>query len=129
MLAALWSASLIVAAFFAPAYRGVTTSVPCAGCQPVIEQESRTLVEMNGLGVLIPVALPLATSGAVAAFLARARGSGRSALFAAWAAVGLLGLFALLALFSIGMFVVPTVLLLALATFASANSPDARSAA
>ena len=94
-----WSIGLLLAALFAPEYG------------------SATLVQENGSGVLLVVAVPAAVSVAVWFALWRKCSHGARVWgYVAWFCVGVLALFCLLALFSIGLFVVPVALLLARAT-------------
>jgi hypothetical protein len=97
-LAFLWSIGLLVAALVAPVYG------------------SATLVDENGHGVLIVVAIPAVISLVVWLALWRKclRGSRISGLVA-WTGIVLLSLFCLLAMLSIGIFVAPVALLLACA--------------
>ncbi|HET7048670.1 MAG TPA: hypothetical protein VFI54_10425 [Solirubrobacteraceae bacterium] len=96
VLAFVWSIGLLAAALFAPEYG------------------STTLVEENGSGVLLPVAVPAVISAAVWLALWRkcTRGGSVSGVVA-WTFVSLLAVFCLLALASIGMFVIPVAVLLA----------------
>ena len=105
--AVLWGLVLLGGALTLPVYGGTTTTVACPGCPAVSESSTRTLVEVNGAGVLVVVALPLVVSLVVAVALWR-----RASRAGAWVLVVLLWLFTLLALASIGMFVAPAALLL-----------------
>ena len=110
LAAVLWGLVLLGGALTLPVYSGTTTSVACPGCPEVSESNTRTLVEVNGAGVLIVVALPLVVSLAVTFALWR-----RAWRAGAWVLVALLWLFAFLGLGSIGMFVAPAALLLTIA--------------
>ncbi len=101
-----WGVALIVAAFVAPAY-----SVDSG---PGGQQTTTTLVDENGMGVLIVVSIPAVIAAIVWAVLHRRRRTGRSAR-AAWVLVGVLGAFSVLSLASIGIFILPVVAMLALA--------------
>jgi hypothetical protein len=77
---------------------------------------SLTLVQVNGLRVLIPVAVPAFVAGLVWVALHRkcSRG-GRASGYLAWSLVWMLFAFCLVAILSIGWFVIPVAGLLALA--------------
>jgi hypothetical protein len=79
-----------------------------------VVRTTSTLIGENGVGVLLPVALPAVIVGLVWLALHRkcSRGSSRSGHVAGGLIV-LLGTLCVLAGFSIGVFVLPTVLLLA----------------
>jgi hypothetical protein len=107
VLAFVWSIGLLVAALLAPAYG------------------STTLVEENGSGVLLAVAVPAIISAAVwLALWRRCTRGGAVSGVVAWTCVLLLGVFCLIALASIGLFVVPVAVLLACA--ASVTPPGDR---
>lgn len=111
-----WSLGLLVAAVLVPVYSQTEAS------QSGPTLTTATLVEVNGPRVLIPVALPVVLCAVAAIALRRKcmRGGRRSSAIA-WGATGLLAAFALLAILSIGVFVVPVVLLLA---WAAALTPS-----
>jgi hypothetical protein len=104
-----WALALVAGAFFVPVYSGVES-----GSAAGVVSTTSTLVGVNGLGVLLPVALPALLVALVWLALHRkcSRGSSRSGQVA-WTLIVLLGTFSVLAMFSIGLFVLPTVLLLA----------------
>jgi hypothetical protein len=104
-----WALALVAGAFFVPVY-----SVAEGGSDTGVVSTTSTLVGENGLGVLLPVALPAAVVGLVWLALHRkcSRGSARSGRVAGGLII-LLGTFCVLTGFSIGLFVLPTVLLLA----------------
>lgn len=108
VVALVLSVALIVWAFTFPAYEGLETS------GGITRAATRTMVEENGPRVLLPIAVPLAVSSLVAVLVLRGREPW--ARVGAWVLTGLLGVFAVLALFSIGMYVAPIVLALAVAT-------------
>ncbi len=119
-----WSVALLVGAATLPFYSGTRVSVDCPGCPEVVsELETRTLLEVNGPGVLLVVGVPLGVSLLVAVTL----WSGRPSV-PAWVLIALLWLFSLVAVLSIGMFVMPAALLLTLAA-AFAGKPAPRAAA
>lgn len=120
VLAGLWCVGLLVGAMTLPVYSGESTS---SGSPTGSESWTATLVEVNGAGALAVVALPAIPVAMVAVALwrrhrARRRGAGAGA----WTAVGVLGAFAFVSGFSIGLFVVPIVVLLAIAC-AMSNAP------
>ncbi|MCC6237518.1 MAG: hypothetical protein IT299_08075 [Dehalococcoidia bacterium] len=119
-----WGVLLLVAAVVVPVYRGTSISVPCPGCPAVEASETRTLVEVNGPRVLVPVAAPLLAALTVGTLLLIRGATGSSiASLAAWLLVVLLGVFALLAMSSIGTYVLPSVLLLAVAALLAPRAP------
>jgi hypothetical protein len=105
----LWALALVAGAFLVPVYSGVE-----GGSAAGVVDTTSTLVDVNGLGVLLPVALPAMVVGLVWLALHRkcSRGSARSGHVAGGLIV-MLGTFCVLTGFSIGVFVLPTVLLLA----------------
>lgn len=108
-----WALGVVAAALVVPLYTGESSTV--AG---ETVGTTSTLIDENGLGVLVPVALPAVLTLLVWLALHHkcSRGSRRSAE-AAWWLVGVLGIFVLLAGFTIGMFVAPVALLLAAAAW------------
>jgi hypothetical protein len=120
LAAFVWTLGLVGAAFLAPVYSGVEASSGSAAVST-----TSTLVGVNGLGVLIPVAAPALVVALVWLALHRkcSRGSSLSGGFAV-GLIGLLGTFCVLAMLSIGVFVLPVVLLLACAaTLTPSGSP------
>jgi hypothetical protein len=121
--AALWSACLLLAAFVLPAYRTVSQTASSPGSEHARSATS-TLVAVNGLWVLLPLAVPLLAVAAVAFSLrSRERRGQPTAGFLAWGVIGLLTVLVFLGMASIGVFVLPVVVLLAFAC-RSANVPD-----
>jgi hypothetical protein len=110
LAAVCWSALVLVAAFWAPAYEGESTS------GGGVTHTSATLVAVNGLrgAVLLAVPLVLALAAAIGLHRRCAQGSAAGAA-AAWLAVGLLAVLSLLGAASIGPLVAPATLLLAAA--------------
>ncbi len=96
--ALLWSVGLLVAALV----------VPVSG--------SATLVDQNGSGILLVIAIPAVVSALawIALWRKCARG-GRVSGYVAWTCVWVLSGFCVLAILSIGVFVAPAAVLLALA--------------
>ncbi len=95
---------LLASGFLVPVYSSESVSSSGAATST-----TETLVAVNGLNVLIVLAIPLLISLLVAAALRMDRRR------AAWILTGLLGLFAVLAILSIGFFVLPVVIALAVA--------------
>jgi hypothetical protein len=106
-----WSAFVLASAFWAPAYQGET-----ATSGGTVTHTSATLVGVNGLraALLLAVPLVLTLAAVIALHLRCARGS-RAGTIAAWLAVGVLGALTLVGAASIGVYVVPTLLLLVVA--------------
>ena len=104
----LWGIALFVAAFVAPVYSSVSST--SAGTTVA---SSSTLVAVNGLGVLVPVAIPALLAGLVGFGLHRkcSRGSRASGRLA-WALTLLLVAVGVVTGFSIGIFVLPLAALL-----------------
>jgi hypothetical protein len=120
----MWSAMLLGAAFVFPAYGSSWAS--SSGAQSA---GSQTLVQVNGLGVLIPVGIPLVIAVVVwAALHHKCSRGGRAGDYVAWACIAALGCFCVVAILSIGIFVVPVAILLAsavLRTPSGSPSPQA----
>ena len=101
--AALWSVGLLVAALSVPVY---DSEVSHPGGS--VSRASATLVQVNGMKVLVPVGVPLVVVGLVAAVLRHRRRRGKEgAGVLAWASAGLLGLLALVGVLTVGFFVLP----------------------
>jgi hypothetical protein len=108
-VALVWGAGLLVGAALAPAYEmGTATSTG------VVVHGSATLVEENGPGVMLVVAVPLVAAAIVGLVLGRRRAM-RGAGPVAWTCAGLLAGFNLLALASIGLFILPVTVCLLVA--------------
>ena len=103
-----WSALVVGSAFWAQAYDGETTT-----SGGTVMRTSATLVGVNSprAALLLGVPLALALAAAVALHFRCARGS-RAGTAVAWLAICLLVALTLLGAASIGIYVVPTVLLL-----------------
>jgi hypothetical protein len=115
--AAAWGGLLLVAAFAVPAYQG--TSQSSSGTETATTQ---TLVGANGPGAALVLAVPLLVTGLVARALLAA--GERPALPLAWALTAGLAAFAALAALSIGAFVLPAVVALAVACAASGRARE-----
>jgi uncharacterized membrane protein YhaH (DUF805 family) len=104
-----WALALVVAAFVVPVYEG-----EAAGDGGSSGSMGATLIGENGLGALVPVALPALVTALVWLALHRKRSHGsRGGGRVAWVLIGLLALFCLLAILSIGVLVLPVAGLLA----------------
>jgi hypothetical protein len=130
--AALWSVGLLVGAVTLPAYSGSSAGTTADG-QPTGSTTSSTLVEVNGRGVLVPLAIPLIATVVVATLLLL-RGRAAAALLpwlvaAAWLAVAACGALAVLGLLSIGFFVLPVAVALGIAVASSDRPAPARTIA
>ncbi|MHB8295066.1 MAG: hypothetical protein ACYDH5_10680 [Acidimicrobiales bacterium] len=133
--AALWSAGLLIAALTAPTYSSTSASSSSpsspsgASGHPTatptqVAHTSATLVQVNGFRVLAPVSLPLLAVVVVAFALWRRRKNGApGAGWLAWTVTGLLLGLALLEMISIGLFIVPVAVLLAVACVRSSGGP------
>lgn len=96
-----WSVALIVVVVVVPVYTWQESS-----STNVVTGDSATLVEVNGTGVLLTVAVPLVLSAAVVGAL-WLRGNRRGGGPLAWVCAGLCVAFTLVAMLSIGPLVVP----------------------
>ena len=104
LVAAACGIGLVAWAFLYPAYQETTDEVSTT--------QTRTLLEVNGPGALVPVLIPLAVTLLVAVLLhLRAQ----AARVAAGVLVGLLYAFAAIAMLSIGSYVLPTAIALTVA--------------
>lgn len=112
---------LLGAAFVFPAYG--TSSASSSGAR---SSGSQTLVQVNGLGVLIPVGVPLIIAALVwAALHYKCSRGGRVGDRVAWSCVAFLACFCVVAIFSIGMVVLPVALLLAFAALLTPSGSEA----
>jgi hypothetical protein len=129
----LWAVALIAAAFLAPAYSGSESSSvsdPNGTTTSGPRHTTSTLVEENGLEVLVPIAVPALITVLVWFALHHkcSRGS-RASDRIAWAAVAVLAALCMLASLSVGPFMLPVALLLAAATALTPAGTDRRDAA
>jgi hypothetical protein len=114
-----WSAALLAGAFVLPVYGSSGTS-----STGLSWSGSSTLVAVNGVGVLIPVGIPLLISAFVWFALHRKCSCGGPvAGYLAWALVVVLALGCLVAAASIGLLIVPVVLLLGRAAALTPSAP------
>ena len=130
-LAIMWAVALVGAAFTAPAYSGMRCTAE-AGSSGVPGQErcfetTATLIEVNGAGALVPLAIPLAAAVAVTLLLSlHCRRGSWAAMTGATTVIVLLFGFGFVTGFSIGLYVLPLVPLLAVAALLT-PTPQRRS--
>lgn len=108
-VALIWSAALLLGAALAPVYKSTTES-----SSATVTHGSATLVEENGPGVLLIIAVPLLVTLTVGNALWRRRARGGAGPMA-WTSTGLLAGFNLVAMLSIGPFILPVTASLAVA--------------
>lgn len=114
-----WSAALVAGVFVLPLYGSSGTSSTGAAWSG-----SSTLVAVNGLGVLLPVGIPFLISAFVWFALHRKCSGGEPiAVYLAWTLVAVLAFGCLAAAASIGLLVVPVVLLLGCAAAITPSAP------
>ncbi|MDQ6776291.1 MAG: hypothetical protein M3071_08765 [Actinomycetota bacterium] len=124
-LAFVWAIGLIAAALVVPVYSSETVSAP-GGASPA--SASATLVGVNGMHVLIPVAVPAVVAAIVAAALHRkCTHGGRASGYLAWSLISILCAVCLVAMASIGLFTVPVPGLLAAAATRTPSGAEAAS--
>jgi hypothetical protein len=110
-IAVIWSAGLVLAAVLVPAY-GTSSSSDLDG----VTVSSTTLVQSQGAWAMVLATIPaLVSVTVVAAMLHRHRRGARWSGPVAWTAIGLLAVESLLGILSVGAFLLPAVILLALA--------------
>lgn len=110
--AVVWSLGLVLAALLLPTYGGQTVSDSNG-----LTLTSATAVEVNGARALIIVTVPVVASLVVAWALYRRRSDGwRHSGRVAWAAIAILTAAALAGIASVGAFMLPAAILLALAS-------------
>lgn len=107
--ALVWGTGLIIGARLIPVYESSAASRSGAA-----SAGSATLVAVNGWGVLLVAGAPLAAAVLTGCALWRRGGRPGAGVFA-WAVTGLLACFNVLAMLSIGLFVVPVTVALAVA--------------
>jgi lysylphosphatidylglycerol synthetase-like protein (DUF2156 family) len=126
--ALVWSLGLVLAALLVPAYDGQTVTSSRG-----LSLTTATLVQVHGAKALILAAIPTVASIVVGLAVYRRRAAGeRWTEIAAWTTVGALAVVALLGILSIGAFMIPVVILLALSVRLvpppQAGAPSRRSA-
>jgi hypothetical protein len=120
VIAGLWSVvPLLGASFLVPTYSSSSVSSSSAGpagsrlSHTIVHSSSQTVVQVNGFRVLFLLALPLLAVGVVAFTLWRRGQRGQAGPGAlAWTVTGLVGAVSLLGILSIGIFIMPIVVLL-----------------
>ena len=117
--ATLWSLALVVAVLTLPVYSGETTTSDSTGATTTTAT-SATLVAENGWWGLVVAGIPLVVCLVVRTLLLGP--VGRAARVAAAVVVALLGLGNLLAMLSIGIFVLPVTVALAVAVASGDHS-------
>jgi len=106
--AIVWSLGLVLAALLVPAYNADTSG------SKGLTLTTATLVQVHGARALILTAIPVIVSIVVAgAIYGVHRGAPRWSATAAWLAVGLLAAETVLGILTIGAFMLPAVILLA----------------
>jgi hypothetical protein len=120
--ALVWSLGLVLAALLVPVYDGTASS------SEGLTLTRSTLVQVNGTWALILVVVPVILSLVVAASIYRGRRGAAWSTAVAWIAIGLLTAVALLGILTIGAFMLPVAILLALSVRldpGSGSTPDA----
>jgi hypothetical protein len=119
VIAALYGAGFLIVGLFVPTYSSTSSSTSGGVTEHL--SSSSTMVAVNGVRVLGVLALPLVAVMLVWMSLKWQRRHYRlGAGVLAWIVVALLGALSLLALLSIGIFIVPLAVILAIAC---ANAP------
>lgn len=109
--ALIWSLGLVVVAIFVHTYGGQTVSDSNG-----LTLTARTAIQVHGLKAVIVVAIPVVATLVVAWALYRRRtGRSRYSGAAAWTAIVIVATVAVLGIPSVGLFMVPVVVLLVLA--------------
>jgi hypothetical protein len=119
VMAAVWSVAILIGAFLWPAY-----AVESVGPGGHAVSSTQTLVQVNGLWVLVPVLIP-ASLTVIVWFLLHRRCSqgGRWAGAGAWTVITVLWGFTVITGFSIGELVLPISLLLTVAARLTPPAP------
>jgi hypothetical protein len=113
------AAAVPLAALTVPAYTGEVVGPGES------RTERATIVDVNGMWSLVPASAPLLAAVAVALLLHRRCASGSAvALRTAWFLIAVLACFAVLASMSIGIWMAPATVLLALAAAATPGGGD-----
>lgn len=109
--ASVWSVGLLLGALLLPAFNDQTVSSSSG-----LTLRTATFVQVNGIWVLIPVALPVVVSVVVAMAIRHRQLTGPSrADLLGWLVVGVLAVLTLVTILTIGALMIPVVVLLALA--------------
>jgi len=121
-----WAVALLVAALVVPVYTDESSTSTLSAAGKVTSSTIKThvtLVGENGQGALIALAVPAILSALVGLALHRKRTRGGVNGQIAWALVAALAVFAVLGMFTIGLFVLPVVGMLACATAITPAAP------
>ncbi len=113
LVAAVWTLLLFIGAITVPVYSGSSSTATSGGSWSTTSTASPLLQE-NGAWVLVLLSVPAAAvllTGGLLAIEPRHRWAG----WAAWGPVGLVGILSLLGMFTIGIFLLPVVVLLGVA--------------
>jgi hypothetical protein len=110
VVALVWSAGLVLAALFVPAYTSSTTSEVNG-----VTLTRSTLAQENGARAIVLVAVPVLACVVVLWAISARRAGARWGAPVAWAGVGLVALEALVGILTIGAFILPAAILLAAA--------------
>lgn len=122
VVASVWSLGLLLAALLVPAYNGNTDSQ-----QNGVTLTRLTLVQDKGAWALALVAVPVLASAAVAAAIVyRRRDDAVWAAPVAWTAVGVLTVVSLLGITTLGAFMLPVAVVLALSVRLAPGWGDVR---
>jgi hypothetical protein len=116
-IALVWGTGLVIAAVLAPVYQ--SSSVSSSG---TVTDGPATLVGVNGWSVLLVAGAPLVAAAVTGCALWRRAGR-QGAGVIAWAVTGLLVCVNVLAMLSIGVFVIPVAIALAVACGAHGRGP------
>jgi hypothetical protein len=121
-----WGCLVLVAGFWLPGYTSVaTTCHPGPGGECTDTESSSTLVAVNGYGVLYWLAVPVIASALVSGLVSVAERAGRPAHLLAGCVVGATWVVALVSLASVGLFFVPSAVLLSIAAARMSAATDA----
>ena len=125
VVAAVYGAAFPIVGLVVPTYSSTSSTTDSSGVT-THSSSGATMVAVNGARVLVVLALPVVAVALVWGSLTWQRRHGRTGAGAlAWTVVALLGAMSVLALLSIGILIVPLVVLLAVAC-ALAPSTKAR---
>jgi hypothetical protein len=114
-----WSIGLVVAAVALPVYSGSSTSSDVNG----VTLTNSTLVQVNGIRALVLMAVPALVSIIVLVAIRARRSGARWASPVAWTAIAVLIAEAMVGFMTIGLFIVPTIVLLVMAMARSRTPP------
>jgi hypothetical protein len=124
VIAALYATAFLLVGAFVPTYSSTSSSETSNGV-PTHSSSSATMVAVNGMRVLFVLALPLVAVGLVwVSVMWRRRHGHLDVRVLAWVVVGLLGVMSILAMLSVGIFIMPLVMLLAAACAKAPMTPS-----